>query len=316
LNDCKFLKDGPLASNNCVFVTGGSGFVGSALKKTLSDHGWLVKVDPVRLLTDFEKWQELLRSVNCVVHLAARVHQMSAESSNSASYQQINVEGSRFVATQAVRAGVRRFIYMSSVKVNGEGGDRPYIYTDEPRPSDPYGCSKLAAEHAIREVCEAGNVEYVIIRPPLVYGPGVKANFNRMINLVDRGYPLPLASIKNSRSLVGLANLVSFVETCMTHPQAASRVWFVADDEPVSTPKLLQKIALCLRREPRLFAFPQTWLRVVARSMGLNAEVARLCDSLLVDSSPAREELDWHSVSSLDDELARTVAAYQDKKRA
>jgi nucleoside-diphosphate-sugar epimerase len=295
----------------CAYLTGASGFVGVALSSFLTEAGWMVRKDPLRLMMHPEKWRTIMTGAQCVVHLAARVHQLEVDPKTQAAYHEINVEGSRFVAEQAVLAGVRRLVFISSVKVNGEGGELPYQATDEPNPQDAYGISKLAAERIIREVCDLGKIEWVIIRPPLVYGPGVKANFRRLMRLVDLGLPLPLGSIQNQRSLVGLSNLVSFIETCMTHPRACGKSWLIADDESVSTPELLRRIAHQMGRRMRLISISPKWLRHLAVPLHLRAEIARLCDSLLVDASPARVELGWRSTHSLDYELARTVAAYR-----
>jgi UDP-4-keto-D-QuiNAc 4-reductase len=295
----------------CVYVTGAGGFVGVALSRFLTEAGWLVRNEALRLKVHPEKWRTAMTGAQCVVHLAARVHQLEVDPTAQAAYYEINVEGSRFVAEQAVLAGVRRFVFLSSIKVNGEGGELPYQSTDEPHPRDAYGISKLAAEQTVREVCELGKIECVIIRPPLVYGPDVKANFRRLMRLVDLGLPLPLGSIRNQRSMVGLSNLVGFIGTCMSHPRAAGKTWLIADDESVSTPELLRRIAHHMSRRIFLIRVSPRWLRRLAVPLQLRAEIARLCDSLLVDASPARIELDWRPRHSLDVELARTVAAYR-----
>jgi UDP-glucose 4-epimerase len=257
------------------------------------------------------KWQASMRSVGCVVHLAARVHKMGPDLDAEAAYDRINVAGSRFVAEQAANAGVRRFVYLSSVKVNGEGAPLPYQATDVPNPCDAYGRSKLAAEQAIHEICARSGMESVVIRPPLVYGPGVKANFRKLMRLVDIGVPLPFASIENRRSLIGLTNLAHFVETCMKHPAAAGHIWLISDDECVSTPELLRSLSRHMKRRSRLFRFPPILLRRIAVSLRLGTEIGRLCDSLQVDASPAREQLQWQPTCSMDSELARTVAAFR-----
>jgi UDP-4-keto-D-QuiNAc 4-reductase len=298
------------------FVTGASGFVGSTLSARLLQSGWQVRTSPLRLLSEPAQWQAAFASVRCVVHLAAHVHKMKMDSHGESIYTQINAEGSRFVAEQAVRAGVERVVFLSSVKVNGEGGKASYQADDPPNPSDAYGRSKLAAEEAIREVCESGGVQYVVIRPPLVYGPGVKANFRSMMRWVDRGLPLPLGSVRNRRSLVGVSNLVSFIETCMLHPRATSNTWMIADGESVSTPQILRTIARHMNRNLMMYRFPPSRLSSLGAIFGLRSQIARLCDSLIVDDAPAREELGWRPVLSFDEEIARTVAAYRNEKAA
>jgi nucleoside-diphosphate-sugar epimerase len=262
-------------------------------------------------MEDSAAWQVNLRSISCVVHLAARVHQMGADREGELAYHRINVDGSRFLAEQAALAGVRRFVFLSSVKVNGDGAARPYQDTDPPDPRDSYGRSKFAAEQAIREVCEQYEIESVVIRPPLVYGPGVKANFRKLLGLVDLGIPLPLGSIDNRRSLIGLANLVHFIETCMIHPRSTERTWLIADEECISTPELLRRIAKHMNRRSHLFRFSPRWLRGLGALFQLQAEIDRLCGSLLVDATPAFALLDWRPIASLDEELARTVAAFR-----
>lgn len=291
-------------------ITGGSGFVGTQLCSTLVAHGWTVRNDPLRLTEDPDKWQTSLRSVFCVVHLAARVHQMGADPEADEVYHRTNVEGSRFLAEQAANAGIRRFVFLSSIKVNGDGAERPYQSTDPPDPRDPYGRSKCEAEKVVREVCGRRGIECVVIRPPLIYGPGVKANFRKLLRLVDLGLPLPLGSIDNRRSLIGLSNLVQFIETCMIHPRAADQTWLIADDVSISTPALLRKLARHMNRRARLFRFPPGWLRRLGSLFRVSAQIDRLCNSLLVDATPARTMLDWRPATSLDEELARTVAAY------
>jgi nucleoside-diphosphate-sugar epimerase len=308
-------------------VTGASGFVGRRLCSTLAEHGWSVsaiarppcslefdprtKTESLRLLAEPQRWESAMRSIECVVHLAARVHQMGSDGRMEADFNQVNVDGSRFVAEQASRAGVRRFIFLSSVKVHGEGGDRIYRADDRPGPQDAYGRSKLAGEQAIRDVCERGDMELVIIRSPLVYGPGVKANFLRLMRLAESGIPLPFGSIENRRSLIGLDNLVDFIETCMIHLGASGKIWLIADDESVSTPDLVRRLCRHLNRPARLLGISPMWLRRLAGPLRLRGVVDRLCDSLQVDSSPARVCLGWRPKYSLDEELARTVVAYR-----
>jgi nucleoside-diphosphate-sugar epimerase len=299
-----------LIPTKTALVTGGSGFVGTELCRSLLVHGWSVRSDNLRLMEDTVRWQENLRSISCVVHLAARVHRMGADRDDEVAYHRINVEGSRFLAEQAAKAGVRRFVFLSSVKVNGDGGARAYQDTDLPSPCDPYGRSKYAAEQAIQDVCEQHGMERVVIRPPLVYGPGVKANFHKLLRLVDLGIPLPLGSIENRRSLIGLANLVHFIEACMTHPRSTERTWLIADEESVSTPELLRRIARHMNRRSRLFRFSPGWLGRLGATLQMKAQIDRLCGSLLVDATPALAVLDWRPTASLDEELTRTVAAF------
>jgi len=246
-------------------VTGATGFVGALLCPTLAQHGWRVVcvsrspwqgartagLEEVMLPLSSRDvlWQNALLSVRCVVHLAAHVHQMRATPQAANVYREVNVVGSQFVAEQAARAGVRRFVYLSSIKVHGEGGGlAPYHAEDAPNPLDDYGRSKRDAEIALRDLCARSGMELVIIRPPLVYGPGVRANFKRLLHLAAMGAPLPLGSIDNRRSLVSVWNLVDFIETCMTHPQAPGNTFLISDGEDLSTPQLLHKLARLMQR--------------------------------------------------------------------
>jgi UDP-4-keto-D-QuiNAc 4-reductase len=249
--------------------------------------------------------------VQCVVHLAAHVHQITRGSAADPAYQTVNVDGSRFVAEQAARAGVRRFVFLSSAKVNGEGNSRRrYKADDPPEPGDAYARSKASAERVIGEICARTGMEFIIVRPPLVYGPGVRANFHRLLRLAQLGWPLPLASIDNRRSLVGVQNLADFIATTIEHPKAPGRVWLVTDGEDVSTPDLIRRTARCMRRRVRLFPCPPALLKSAAGLLGHGAEAARLCDSFVLDAEPAWEILRWKPPLSLDEGLARAVAAY------
>jgi nucleoside-diphosphate-sugar epimerase len=248
--------------------------------------------------------------------LAAQVHQTKARHDDPSAYETINVEGSRFVAEQAARAGVKRFVFLSSAKVNGENSNGGLFQADGPiEPQDAYARSKASAERIIREVCERASMEYVIVRPPLVYGPGVRANFHRLLRLADLGWPLPLGSIANRRSLVAAENLADFIETCMVHPHAAGRVWLISDGEDLSTPELIGRIARFMHRPLRLFHFSPVLLTHIAKLIGWGGEAARLCDSLVLDVRPALQLLDWRAPMSLDDGLRETVADYVGRRR-
>jgi nucleoside-diphosphate-sugar epimerase len=310
-----------------VLVTGATGFVGSHLCRGLIQQGWQVvaatrgegaalrspgiSVARLELLLEPAEWQAAMRACRCVVHLAARVHELRADAQIQLEYDRINVEGSRFVAEQALKANVQRLVFLSSIKVNGEGDGRPYAIGDLPDPKDAYGRSKWAAEETLREVCAKGGMELVVIRPPLVYGPGVKANFRRLMRLAESGIPLPIASIANRRSFIGVSNLVDFIETCLTHSGASAAAWLVSDGEDLSTPDLLSRLATLMGRRLRMFHIPPVWLRRLARPLALSGTVERLSGSLQVDSSAARQRLAWDPPLTADEELARTVAAYR-----
>lgn len=257
-------------------------------------------------------WSGALRGVEFVVHLAARVHMMDDEAVNPlAEFRRVNVEGTRRLAEAAARAGVKRFVFLSSVKVNGEStgdGKGPFNGTDQAHPEDDYGLSKWEAEQVLREVERQTRMEVVVIRPPLIYGPGVKANFLSLVRLVEKGVPLPLGGIRNKRSLLGLTNMVDLICCCLEHPRAACETFLASDGEDVSTPELARRIAQALGKSARLVPLPMWLMRMGGAMAGKSKDVARLCDSLQIDSSRLRRVLDWFPPSTMAEELSRVAA--------
>lgn len=315
-----------------VLVTGSTGFVGSQLCRTLSASGWNVvaahrRREPTSSISGVftaylplsagtEDWQRALQSVQCVVHLAARVHQLGSAGKSASAFLEVNVAGARFVAEQAARAGVRRLVFLSSIKVNGEGGTRrQYRADDVPNPRDPYAVSKLEAEEMLRDFCGRCAMELVIIRAPLVYGPGVRANFRRLMQLAALGLPLPFRSVDNRRSLISVWNLVNFIELSLVQPDAAGATWLISDGEDLSTPDLLRRLARLMHRPDRLFAFSPQVLQRAASLLGLGPEMSRLCDSLVIDPTPAHARLNWRPIVGVEDGLARTVEAFAAERR-
>lgn len=256
-------------------------------------------------------WSAALANVDYVIHAAARVHVLRDSTASDRQYFETNAHGTRQLATQAAQAGVRRLIYLSSVKVNGEEtAERSYSAADEPRPQDAYGNSKWCAERHLHEVAASSALECAIVRPPLVYGPGVRANFLRLMRWVDRELPLPLAAIHNKRSLVSVWNLCDLLRYLLTHPAAPGRTWMVCDDEDLSTPALIRRIGRAMDRRVRLLALPPSLLHLAGGIIGKRAEIARLCGSLAVDMTATRHELGWSPPMTVDESLAHTVGWY------
>lgn len=315
-----------------ILVTGSTGFVGSALLSGLQEANRFdvvaqyrnqpgsgsplkggVEVASIDGETD---WTAALEGVDVVVHCAARVHVMTETTVDPlAAFRRVNVEGTLALARQAANAGARRFIYLSSIKVNGEKTDQvPFNAQDNCSPTDPYGISKWEAEQGLLALAAETSMDVVIVRPPLIYGPGVKANFLKMIRWMDRGIPLPLGAVNNSRSLVGLANLVAFLIHCIDHANAGNQVFLISDGEDLSTPALLSKVASALGKKSHLLPFPVPLLTGLASLVGKKAEVDRLCGSLTVDIEKNKRLLGWQPRSSVSDELKRTVSAYRQQE--
>lgn len=313
-----------------VLVTGANGFIGRALVTALvhddaevraalrrgsaaglSDFGARVSVHAVGDIGPTTDWRSALDGVQTVAHLAARVHVMHEKASDPlAEFHQVNTLGTLRLASMAAQAGVRRLVYVSTIKVNGEStASEPFHENDPPRPSDPYSISKWEAEQGLQRISVKTGLEIAIVRPPLVYGPGVGGNFLSMLKWIDRGIPLPLASVCNQRSLVGRKNLVSLIAACLSHPRAAGEVFLAADGEDLSTPDLLQRMAHALECKSRLFPFPVPLLRLAARVLGQGKVCERLCGSLRVDSAKASRLLGWTPPSTVDDEL-RLIAEW------
>ena len=308
-----------------ILVTGATGFVGHAILQMFDarpDISVLGSVRSAAQQTDDERliavgdmdrstdWGSALEAVDTVVHTAARVHVMRDSSTDPLSeYRRVNVEGSLNLARQALEAGVRRFVFISSIKVNGEGTrpGEPYRADDTPEPVDPYGISKLEAEQGIRDLCAGSNMEWVVLRPTLVYGPGVKANFLSMMRWLRCGIPLPLALTANKRSFVALANLADLVATCVASPAAANRVFLVSDDQDLSTAELLTSIGRALGRPARLWPCPIWILQLLARFAGKAAIAQRLLGSLQVDVSETRARLGWSPPVSVDEAMRETA---------
>jgi nucleoside-diphosphate-sugar epimerase len=287
-------------------LTGANGFVGRHFTPYLTARG--LHVVPLTRGVDIGP---VLTGLDVVVHLAARVHVMNETSSNPlAEFRQSNVDATEALARQAAKAGVRRFVFMSSVKVNGEETQPGHAFreTDETHPQDAYGISKWEAELVLRQVAVETGMEVVIIRSPLVYGPGVKANFAALMRAVQRGWPLPFGGIKNVRSLVGLDNLMDFIYCCMTHPAAKDETFLVSDGHDVSSAQLVIELALALGVTPRIWSVPPCVLESIGGWVGKRKTVQRLCSSLQVDISKARQLLAWQPPVSLQEGFQKAVS--------
>ncbi len=250
-----------------------------------------------------------------MVHLAAHVHGMQeAEDDAAVLYRQVNTEGTLNLARQCAAGGVRRFVFLSTVKVLGEGREEPYHANDPAIPIGPYAISKWEAEQGLQEIAEHTGMEVVILRPPLVYGPGARANFLRMMRTIDKGIPLPFGAIQNRRSLLYVDNLVDAIRVCLNHPAATGKTYLVSDVDDVSTPELIRRMASALGRPARLLPVPCRWMRFVGQLLGKQAVVNRLLDSLTVDSQPIREELNWSPPYSMQTGLVATAEWYRKVK--
>jgi len=291
-----------------VLVTGATGFIGQALVPALLAEGHDVVAtgrqagrvagQPVRAVGDLAAatdWAELLHGCDAVVHLAARVHVMdSAGAAQLDAFRRVNVEATRRLAADAARAGVRRLVFVSSVKVHGEHSPgRALTEADPPDPQDPYAVSKAEAELALRRVATETGLEVVILRPPLVYGPGVQANFAALVRVIGAGVPLPLGAVGNRRSLVYVENLCDAIACCLAHPAAAGETFLVDDGEAVSTPGLIRAVASAMGRPARLLPVPPAWLRLAGRLTGRSAGLDRLLSDLEVNSGRLRRVCGW-----------------------
>jgi len=310
-------------------VTGATGFVGRSLCNRLSSNGWnvrgtlLASENPSSLICGIEpvlveplgcdtEWSHALAGVDTVIHLAARVHIMDDLSADPiADFRSVNVEGTIRLAREAAKAGVKRFVFISSIKVNGEESSIPYTSESEPNPSDPYGISKWEAEQALRIIEYETGMSVVVVRPTLVYGPGVKANFLNMMKIISKGIPLPFASITNRRSLVYVGNLVDALVACAANPSAAGHTYLVSDGEDVSTPDLIRSTAKALGVSVRLLPLPNSLMRLAGKLTGKSGAVNRLLGSLTVDSSAIRRELGWKPPYSMEEGLIETATWFK-----
>lgn len=299
---------------NLILVTGANGFVGSELCKILGMHGRKVRaamrsvdsflpvstmnieIAEVGDIASNSDWSNALIGVDCVIHCAARAHVMhEAELDALSVYRTVNVDGTMRLVEQAAENGVRRLIYLSSIGVNGihTNGRGPFVVSDAPAPVENYSLSKWEAEQGLWQISNKSGLEVVIVRPPLVYGSGVKGNFLKLLKLVASGMPLPLGAIKNYRSFLGLENLIDILIKCIDHPEAVGQTFLLSDGDDLSTTELISALAGGMGKIPRLFPIPVSWLISVSRVTGKLAAFDRLVSSLQVDNTHTRHVLDW-----------------------
>jgi nucleoside-diphosphate-sugar epimerase len=313
-----------------VLVTGATGFVGLRLCELLTHEGFRVRAAvrstaqqtghaaETAVISDIggrTDWGRALDGVECVAHLAARAHVIGDQRGESDLYMQTNAHGTERLAKACVQAGVRRFIYLSSVKVNGEGSapGLPFSRDDEPHPADAYAVSKWIGETKLAEIAAGSSMQTAVVRSPLVYGPGVRANFLRLLRWVHGGVPLPFGSVENSRSLVSVWNLCNLIERLLRDSIPIRAVFMVSDGEDLSTPELIRRLGRAMGRPARLVPVPLAVLRWMTALTGRRAEFDRLCGSLTVDASSTRAELGWHPPLSVDEGLSRTARWFLSK---
>jgi nucleoside-diphosphate-sugar epimerase len=313
-----------------IAVTGADGFIGRAVCVELEGRCHRVRritrtADAAhdagsRFVPDVasaEGLETVLAGCDAIVHLAARAHVLKeSEPDPEAEFERVNVGGTVRLAEAAVRAGLKRFVFVSSIGVNGSSSPgAPFTEADPPAPAEPYARSKLHAERALLTAA-AGSLEVVIVRPPMVYGPGVKGNFLRLMSLVDSGLPLPLGSVRNRRSVIGVENLAALLALCSEHHAAAGELFLAAEPEVHSTPGLLRAIAGGLGRPDRVFGFPFGPLRLAAQVGGVANVFEKLCGSLEVSASKAQRLLDWRPTVTFPDGIARTAGWYRERRHA
>jgi len=311
-------------------ITGANGFVGKPLCAELLRQGQSVRAvvrQRSQFLDDIEAiivgniggntdWLNALRGVDVVIHLAARVHVMRDTVADPlAEFRRVNTAGTEHLARCAAASGVKRMIYVSSIKVNGESthGDKKFTEADSPNPQDPYGVTKWEAEQALRWVASETGMEVVVVRPPLVYGPGVKGNFAQMLGVIAKRIPLPFASIHNCRSLIYVGNLADALITCATHPAAAGHTYLVCDGEDISTPDLVRQLGRGMGVPSRLFPCPPALLCIAGKLAGKSQQLERLLGSLRVDSDKMRADLNWVPPYSLQQGLQATAEWFRTK---
>lgn len=277
---------------------------------------WPIPVIQIQDISKDTDWSKALKDVEIVIHAAARAHVMRETVADPLSeFRKVNVDGTVNLARQAAANGAKRFIFLSSIKVNGETTTlgHPFKADDIPAPIDPYGISKHEAEQALIEIGRKTGMELVIIRPPLVYGPGVKANFHNMMRWLSKGIPLPLGAIRNKRSFVALPNLIDLIVTCIDHPKAAGHIFLVSDDEDLSTPELLRRMGRSLGHPAHLISVPPILLDLGARITGKPEMAQRLCASLQLDISKTRTILGWTPPVAVNIALKETAVAFSNK---
>lgn len=326
-----FLLDGGMDK---VLITGANGFVGRHLCQAMCRAGFSVRgtiwkadifhadeneveyvfLEDIGPETD---WNESLKDVDMVVHLAGRAHMLRENPLDPMvrqAYDQVNTLGTIRLAQMAAAADVRKFIFLSSAGVNGkETHHRPFLETDEPRPSSIYALSKLRAEEGLRQMHNQGQFSLVIIRPPLVYGPDVPGNFLRLLRIVDLKVPLPFGRINNKRSIVGINNLVNFIMLCLREPAGSGETFLVSDGEDLSTPELIRRIAAFSGRRQYLLPIPYRILQMIANALGKKEVLEKLCNSFQIDIEKAKNLLKWSPPFSVDEELEQTVKWYKDR---
>jgi nucleoside-diphosphate-sugar epimerase len=310
-----------------VLVTGATGFIGRSLIQKLTEDNRYSPVAAVRDkslksplavksvlgcdLLSYNNWGEALLGVEVVLHTAARVHILNETITDPLKeFRKVNTIGTLNLARQAADSGVRRFIFISSIGVNGNQSLRPFSENDVPNPVEPYAISKLEAESGLRQLAEQTDMEIVIIRPPLVYGPKAPGNFNRLINIISKGIPLPLGATHNQRSLIALDNLVDLIVTCINHPAAANQTFLVSDGHDLSTTKLAKLLGDALGTPARLLPVPLSWLEMGAKLIGKPELAQRLCGSLQVDASKVRNLLGWQPPISVEEGLRRATREF------
>lgn len=309
-------------------ISGAGGFVGKALCAELLRRGQSVsaavrsgnslientEVIIIGAIDGETNWADALADVNVVIHLAARVHVMRENATDPlAEFLKVNLHGTSNLARQAASSGVKRLVYVSSIKVNGEQTSTTQSFTelDEPSPQDFYSISKWQAEQALWRISQETGLEIVVVRPPLVYGPGVKGNFAQMLAVIAKHIPLPLAAVDNRRSLIYVKNLVDALIACATHPVAAGQTYLVCDGEDISTPDLLRQLGDAMGCPAHILPLPLSWLRMLGKLSGKSDQVERLLGSLQVDSGKIRRDLNWVPPYTLQQGLQATAELHR-----